>query len=306
MRTDPLTKGERSFKRANIISKIFFITFDTLLILYGATFLYLVFWCLTNSVKDSFYAAYYPFRLPDKLFFSNFSYAWSKISITQWNGILQKNVIYTYWNMFFYSVCFSVGMTVMSIFTPFLAAYILARYKFPGRNFLFSMAIFIMVLPSMASLASSLYIRKQLGIYDNMLLHVITAYGGFEGNFLLLYGVAKGLSGDYAEAAKMDGAGNHTIMYRIFLPMMLPTMGALFVIGFLGSWNDYMTIITYLPSTPNLAYGVYLFKENATVNQISLPIMLSAYLIIALPTIIVWTCSQKLIRGMAVVGGLKG
>lgn len=306
MRTDMGGKVKKELDRSEIVSRIFFIFFDCLLILYAFSFLYLVFWALTNAVKDSFYATYYPFKLPDKVFLENFSYAWDRIKITQWNSVLQKNITYTYWNMFFYSVCFSFGSTVMGIFVPFLVAYTLARYKFPGRNFLFNMAIFIMVLPSMASLASSLYVRKQLGIYDNMLLHILTAAGGFEGNFLLLYGVAKGLSGEYAEAAKIDGAGHHTIMYRIYLPMMMPTMAALFVIGFLGSWNDYMTIITYLPSTPNLAYGVYLFKENATVNQISLPITLSAYLIVALPTIILWTCSQKAIRGMAVVGGLKG
>ena len=121
-----------------------------------------------------------------------------------------------------------------------------------------------------------------------------------------MYGAFKSISWTYAEAAFIDGAGHHTVMYRIFMPMMMHTLFALIVLGIVGGWNDYMTIITYLPSYPNLAYGIYMFNALSTVNQHSDPVVMAGFVLVAITTVSILCVAQNFVSNKVVVCGLKG
>ena len=122
---------------------------------------------------------------------------------------------------------------------------------------------------------------------------------------MLLYGFIKGLSWNYAESAFIDGASDFRVMVSIYLPMCMPLLTGLFLLGFVGSWNDYTTIITYLPSTPNLAYGVYIFDQYAVVKRHTEPQVLAAFLLLAVPTAAFWVFAQRFALRSVVIGGLK-
>ena len=188
----------------------------------------------------------------------------------------------------------------------FLVAYPMARYNFPGKHFLYNLALVIMIVPVVGNTSSSLFVRKQLGIYDNMFLHVLVSEGGFGMNFMLMYGSLKAISGSYVEAAKIDGAGHFTVLFNICLPMILPLIFCLFALGFTGGWNNYSTILTYLPSTPNLAYGLHLFRSTASSGKgITEPQQLAAYVLVAIPSAIFWCFGQRFVLDNYTVGGLK-
>lgn len=87
---------------------------------------------------------------------------------------------------------------------------------------------------------------------------------------------------------------------------MLPTGAVLFVLGFLGSWNDYMTFLTWLPSYPNLAVGLYLFQYESAIYMVGTPTVLAGFTVAAIPTSLLYLCSRKLIMSKFTVGGLKG
>ena len=125
-------------------------------------------------------------------------------------------------------------------------------------------------------------------------------------NFMLIYGAIKAVSGSYVDAAKIDGAGHFTIMLKICLPMVFPLMFCLFMIHFTGVWNDYSTILVYLPSTPNLAYGLHLFRSTASSGKgITEPQQLAAYVLVAIPSAIFWCFGQRFVLDNYTVGGLK-
>ena len=113
-----------------------------------------------------------------------------------------------------------------------------------------------------SALPSAMLVRRQLGVYNNMFMHIITSPATcFSGmNFLLLYGAFKSLPWDYAEAVFIDGGNDYTAFFKMYLPMILPTDMVIFVLSFLGAWNDYQTFMIWLPDTPNLAYGLYMFQ----------------------------------------------
>lgn len=189
-----------------------------------------------------------------------------------------------------------------------LVAYVLAKYKFRGGEFIYMLGIIVWITPIIGSTPSAMLVKKALGIYDNLILLVLTnvstAFAGF--NFLLLYGSFKRLPWSYAEAAFMDGAGHFTVLLKVFLPMMLPTCMVLFVLGFLGAWNDYGTFLVWLPSSPNLAYGVYKFQLDMKSFGGNICQVMAGFAMIAVPTAVLYLCSQKLIVDKFQVGGLKG
>jgi ABC-type maltose transport system permease subunit len=78
------------------------------------------------------------------------------------------------------------------------------------------------------------------------------------------------------------------------------------MLGFVGAWNDYMTNVIWLPSYPNLAYGIYVFENYATIQGFTVPETLAGFVIVAIPSVLLWTISQRFVGDRIVAGSLKG
>lgn len=302
---------KKESKAKHIIARIVMICIGVFIASYILTFAYMIFWTLNNTLKGDRLFTSNPFGLFNVKEFGfrlteNYGVAYNKLTQTIFNKATEKYVDFTYWKMFGNSLMFTSGTVAMGLFMNFLVAYPMGRYNFPGKHFLYNLALMIMIVPVVGNVSSSLYVRKQMGIYDNMFLHVVCSQGGFGMNFMLLYGAIKGISGSYVEAARIDGAGHFTVLFKICLPMVFPLIFCLFALGFTGSWNDYSTILVYLPSTPNLAYGLHLFRNTATVGKgITDPQVLAAYILVAIPSAIFWCFGQRFVLENYTIGGLK-
>lgn len=299
------TKETRKAKY--IIAKIVMSIIGVFVALYIVSFILLLAWAIMNSLKGSKIYFNQPFSLPalNDIRWSNYASAYNGLSTWVFFKDLGKNVYFSYFRMFLNSFLFSFGTAFMGVLMNFLVAYPLGRYNFPGKKLLYNMAILLMIIPVIGNMSSSLYVRRVLGIYDNMFLHIVCSQGGFGLNFMLIYGAVKSVSSGYVDAAKIDGAGHFTIMLKICLPMVFPLMFCLFMISFTGHWNDYSTILIYLPSTPNLAYGIYYFRMMSTTKRFTTPEMLAAYVLVALPSALIWCVGQKFVMENYSVGGLK-
>jgi len=87
----------------------------------------------------------------------------------------------------------------------------------------------------------------------------------------------------------------------------LPTDMVIFVLSFLGAWNDYQTFMIWLPDTPNLAYGLYMFQGiSRKLYKASTVEIMAGFSLVIIPTVILYVSSQKLILSKFTVGGLKG
>ena len=306
-------KNKKSFEdkdinAKHIVAKSVMIFAGIFILLYVLSFVIIISWTLNNSIKGDRLFVKKPFALFDvnDIRWENYSVAFNKLTSSKFFPDLNRYVYFNYWKMFLNSFLFAAGTAAMGIIMNFLVAYPLGRYNFPGKSFLYNMAILLMIIPVVGNMSSSLYVRRVLGIYDNMFLHIITASGGFGLNFMLIYGAVKAVAGSYVDAAKIDGAGHFTVMMRICLPMVFPLMFCLFMISFTGHWNDYSTILIYLPSSPNLAYGLHLFRSTATTgNGIIDPQVLAAYVLVAIPSTVFWCIGQRFVLENYTVGGLK-
>lgn len=275
-----------------------------ILIVYCLSLLVLPIWMFLTSLKDPLEYATNSFAFPKSFNFDNYKSVYEKLKIS-----IDYQTTYTLWDMAGFSILYSVGVSLISVILTTCMAYVIAKYRFPGRNFLYTLGIIVMIVPIVGNLPSAMVVRKALGTYDNIILTILTSpVTSFSGlYFLLLHGAFKQLPWDYAEAVFVDGGGHYSAFFRMYLPMILPTMTVIFVLNMLGAWNDYTTFMLWLPSTPNLAYGLYLFQGvSRALYKSSITEIMAGFTLVIIPTVIMYLASQKLILSKFTVGGLKG
>lgn len=275
--------------------KIVFTLVIIFFFLYAATVIYPFIWAFFNSMKGKEEFLRDPLSLPSKFDLSNFINAFTNFEVFGVNLI----------GMFGNSIVLTVCATLLSVVSCTCTAYCVVKYKFIGRKFLYFLAIMIMLVPTIGSMPAMYRLVTNLSLKDNVVGVSLLWGSGFGFNFLLLYSFFKNVSGAYAEAAKVDGAGDYTIFFRIMLPQALPAMVAAAIVTAIGVWNDYLTPFLYLENSPTIAYGLYDFEMNIN-STMDYPTLFAGIILSCLPLIIIFIIFQKTIITNTVAGGLKG
>ena len=203
------------------------------------------------------------------------------------------------------SIYFIVVGSGLELFFTTAVSYVISKYKFKGRNFIYSVAIFAMTMPIIGNMASGIKLRAAFGIYDNLLAVFFTAgAGAFGFNFLMLYAFFKSVPWSYAEAVFIDGGNHFTVFFRIMLPLAMPMVTTLFILSAIAGWNDYTTPMLYFPSFPNVAMGLYMVSQTLTRGDMST--YYAALVITTVPVVALFAgFSDKIMKNYS-IGGLKG
>lgn len=202
------------------------------------------------------------------------------------------------------SLWYSIGSVLINVFFEASATYVICKYKFKGRNFLYGLVIVRMMIPIMGSLPSSVRTYKALGLMNSPLI-LVSAIDCLGGGFLIMYSFFKSISWEYAEAAKIDGANHWQVYFKVMLPMAMPAISVVMITGFIGRWNEYMGICIYMPKLPTLSYALYVFEQQMDYGA-NAPVYFSGVLIAAIPCVILFLIFQNSIMQKVNIGGLKG
>ncbi|GAA4600818.1 carbohydrate ABC transporter permease [Actinoallomurus liliacearum] len=189
------------------------------------------------------------------------------------------------------------------LFTTF-AAYAFARLRFRGREVLFWLYVATMMVPSAVTMIPLFLIMRQLQLVNTwwgLLLPYLfgTPYGIF-----LMRQFFRGLPAGLEDAARIDGAGPLTILFRILLPLSRPAMGTLAIITVISSWNNFMwpLIITSGDETKVVTVGIAGFKGAIGVDP---NLMMAGGLVALLPMVVIFIAFQRYIVRSVVLTGLK-
>ena len=220
-------------------------------VLYALTLCIPFFWMLLNSFKtNQDFNSGNVWGFPKQFQGLNF------IEILQYKVTTIGGTEETIWEMFLWSLLTTVVGTVVNVFFSAVAAYVLAKYKFPGRDLIYAIAIFAMVVPIVGTLPAQVNMMEFLHL-DDSFFGVIFLYSGCFGfNFIMLYSAFKSISWSYAEAASMDGANRFAIFFKVMLPMVKGPIIACSILQAIALWNDYSTPYLFMPSHYTLAVGL--------------------------------------------------
>jgi len=288
----------------NILSKksttseiITAIIFLILFVMIAIVCIYPLFWAFNNSLKTFDEYSENNFILTKSWDFYNY--------YKVFNGTFQYNGV-TYLGMLYNSLWILVVRVFVNIASSLMLAYAIARFEFPGRNFLYAVVIFANTIPIIGSGPATFKLLNSLNMVENPTTIWLSWAGGFDFAFIVLYGYFKGISPSYSESAYVEGAGELRVFFSIILPQVVPCVVAIMITQAIGVWNDYSTVMIYLRTRPNLAYGLYMFNTESIYISNSKPIYFAAAVISALPVIVLYACTQKLILTNMTAGGLKG
>lgn len=207
---------------------------------------------------------------------------------------------------FFNSTFVAGSITIGALLVASMAAYVLAKHRFPGRNLFFLFFIASMMVPWQVTLISGYLVVKELGWLDTYTALIIPALPrAFALFFLRQYMLS--LPDDLLDAARVDGASEFRIWAQIVMPLVGPALVAMGIFIFLADWNNLVWPLVILQSEELRTLPLVLSTMiNAFSGATQVGLQMAAALVVSLPTLILFIIFQKqFVRGIALTG-MKG
>ena len=214
---------------------------------------------------------------------------------------------YDVWKYFLNSMIYAVISIILNILINGLAGYAIAKYTFPGKKFFNFMIIFLIVVPVETSIIPLLSIvRSILGLKGEMsVLAVILPATISIFNIFLFAQFFKGIPTEYEEAARMDGASNLQIFFKVIVPLSKPIIATVAVFCFIGVWNDYIwpQLVLSKDTIWPLATIQSVLEAIQTENGITTGQIMASLVITSLPIFVVYIVAQKyIVQGFGSAG----
>lgn len=240
------------------------------------------------SFKDMNQFGVSPYGLTFPLHWENYGAAWAVVGRYIFNSIVVSGV----------SV---VGVVVVAA----LSAYVFARFQFPGKELLFYLLLSLLMIPGILTLVPTFVLVKNLQILNTwwaLILPYIA--GGQVFAIFILRTFYAGMPEELFEAARIDGAGEVTVFFRIAMPLSQSILGVVAVMHILSTWNDFIWPLVVLQSDNlyTLSLGLYAFRNLYYTVWGDL---MAGYVIGSIPLIILFAFTSRLfVEGLS-SGGLK-
>lgn len=205
------------------------------------------------------------------------------------------------WNTLQVSALSIIG----TLLSASMVAYSFARLKWPGREFLFTILLATMMLPSAVTMMPVFLIFRSFGWIDTLYPLWAPSFVGSAFNIFLLRQFFMGIPTELEEAARIDGCSFYTIFWRIVLPQVKPALAALTIMSFMGSWNDFRGPLIYIssPEKQPLAYALQLFQ---TAHGGEPGLLMAASTMVMVPVLVLFFFTQRyFIQGITLTG-IKG
>lgn len=232
-----------------------------------------------------------------------FESVWRPAATPQWGNYSDAWVqIQPY---FVTTVVVAAGSVVGALALCTIAAFVLARYEFPGRKLAFGLIAALLMVPGIASLIPMFLLMRDLGLLNTrwvlMIPHIV---GGAVLGTLLMKTFVEQLPQELFDAARVDGASGFRMFRSIMLPLSLPVVGTIGLVTVIGVWNDFFWPL--LTVTENdlrtISVGLQFFN---TQNGTNYGPLFAGYVLASLPLLILFVFMSKyFLAGLS--GGLPG
>lgn len=268
------------------------------IVIYSALTVYLLFafapvyWMLLTSLRtEKQNYTQQGMLIPNDLTLNNYNYALTERPLRTW---LTNSFIVA-------SITCAISLVIGS-----LAAYALARLRFPGRRALAKLLVYTYTIPSALLFIPMFILVGNLGLLDSR-LGLIMVYLSFTVPFCswLLFGYFLTIPKDLEDAARIDGCSHAGVLFRIVLPLAKPGIAAAFIMCFADAWNEFLYAAVLLTSQGMKTAPLGLLSFKIADNYQWGPLMAAAILI-TIPAVVVFILAQKYIVAGLTLGGVKG
>lgn len=269
----------------------------TLLSLLTALFLILaifpILWLISTSLRTGL-DVYSPSLLPAKISFESYEFVIHHSPFFQW---------------FINSVLISISAMFLSVIVASLAAYSMSRFVTKWKQALSKSILFAYMFPPILLVLPLFMLFVELGLLDRK-LGLIFAYSMSNLPFAmwLLAAYFETIPKEIDEAAKIDGAGNNYIFWRMIIPMAAPGLATSAIFVFINAWNEFVLALTLINSDANktLPIGLYAQMGGKAGELVLWNNRMATSALVILPMLLVFLSLNKYITKGLTAGALKG
>ncbi len=204
------------------------------------------------------------------------------------------------------SLLLVVATVVFSLTIAVPAAYAFSRMRFHGRNFVLRQLIILNAFPSVLSMFAIYKLMRSMGLV-NTKTGLIIIYVGTMSIFALwnMKGYFDTIPVAIEEAARVDGASQNQIIWKIIMPLAKPATAVTAVMILIYVWNEYIYAVTFMTGEDNFTLAAGLYSLQASETSGNWPVFAAASLVVSLPILIIFLLSQKYMVSGLSSGGVK-
>jgi multiple sugar transport system permease protein len=258
----------------------------------GLLFLLPFAWMVISSLKREIDVFRLPVRWwPDPLTFQNYVKVWTGVHpLPRYIGN---------------SLIVATARVAGELLTASLAAYAFARLRFKGRDLVFLLYIGTLIIPHQMLLVPRFILYRQLHIYDTLWALILPGIFTVFGTFLLRQFFLT-IPQELTDAARVDGANELQIYWRIVLPLARPALASLAILAFVWSWNDYETPLVMLTTEKHFTIPLGLTAYIDESGGFSAALIMAGAVSSVIPIFVVFLVLQRQFIQALARSGLKG
>jgi multiple sugar transport system permease protein len=209
------------------------------------------------------------------------------------------------------SVIYAVVTAALATAVSTLCGYALAKYRFRGRKLVFGLVMGSLLVPSTALVVPLFLLEHDVGLinsYQGVILPLLVYPFGV---YLMSLFAADAVPDSLVDAARVDGAGELRAFWKVSRPLLMPGMVTLFLLSFIGTWNNYFLPLVLLGTTTRFPLTVGLSAWSSDLNlagagQPLYPEVILGSLVSVLPMLILFPFLQKYIARGLTFGAIVG
>ena len=257
-------------------------------------FLFPFAWTITSSLKTAFEViSVPPTFLPRDAQWGNYAEAWS----------------YADFSLFFKNSILVTGLGLVGqMLSSLVVAYGFARFRFPGRDFLFVLCLSGMMMPVYVTIIPLFTMFRAIGWTDSFLPLIVPSYFGGAFAIFLLRQFILSIPQDFDESALIDGASRWRILVDIILPNCKPALATVAIVTFMSSWNNFLAPLIFIDSVEKYTLPMGLWFLKGSIDE-TLPkdhLLMAGAMITTAPVLLIFILAQNYFVEGVVMSGIKG
>lgn len=246
-------------------------------------------WMISASLMKAGESAKFPPKLfPYEFDFSHYVFLFQNLEMTRY---------------FINSLLISIFVTVISLLFNSMAAYAFAKLRFKIKDKLFRFLLSLMIVPAQVTMLPLFLILKEIGFINTYLGIIIPGMASVFGIFLLRQFMMS-IPDSLIDAAKIDGASDFKIFFRIILPLSKSILITLGIFTFIGTWNDFLWPLIVMTDSSMYTLPVALANLMGEHTQ-DTELMMAGSVITVVPVTIIFAFVQKYYISGIMIGSLK-
>ncbi len=223
--------------------------------------------------------------------------------ITNYTEILGGRL---FWNSLWNSLLIAVITVMVVVFVSALAAYVFARFAFPGRELLFTLFALGLLFPAAAAILPLYVLLRSVGLLNNPLgVALPQAAFGIPLTIIILRPFFASIPRELEDAAAIDGCSRFGFFWRVLLPLARPALATVGILALVGSWNAFLLPLLILGGTDSwtLPLGVMNFSQQYSQDLARVLAFTSLSMI---PALLFYVFAERQLIGGLTQGAVKG